>query len=137
MLGELKFDENVLKNGKKEIKKNMLEALDEFLDMVADESWCAVEEIISLRKENAELREKLVKATMPPFIVIDKQTGREANIGEITKEEWASNLMRHDIYGFAITEDGNPVLLDECGNWAYCPFDRFEVVFGEEEENKA
>ena len=60
-LEELKFEENVLKNGKKEIKKNMLEALDEFLDMVADESWCAVEEIISLRKENAELREQLIK----------------------------------------------------------------------------
>ena len=41
MLEELEIDKNVLKNGKKEIKKNMLEALDEFLDMMVDESWCA------------------------------------------------------------------------------------------------
>ena len=63
------------------------------------------------------------------FIVIDKQTGREANIGEIMKEEWASNLMRHDIEGFAIMESGGLALLDECGNWAYCPPDRFDIVF--------
>lgn len=63
------------------------------------------------------------------FIVIDKQTRREVNIGEIVKEDWASNLMRHDIESFAIMENGDFALLDECGNWAYCPSDRFAVVF--------
>ena len=30
---------------------------------------------------------------------------------------------------FLINEDGNLLLMDECGNYAYCPEDRFQVNF--------
>ena len=43
-------------------------------------------------------------------------------------EEWAKNLCHCDIEGFAITEDGLLMLIDECGNCAYCPNDRFTVI---------
>lgn len=68
------------------------------------------------------------------FKVIDKKTGKEADTYKIAlKEDWAKHLIYCDIEGFAIEEDGSLVLLDECGNVAYCPDDRFEIVFEEEE----
>ena len=37
----------------------------------------------------------------------------------------------HPVTGNAIVEyeDGNLLLMDECGNYAYCPEDRFQVNF--------
>lgn len=62
------------------------------------------------------------------FSVIDKRTGQVANEWRIAMDEdWADNLMWADLDGFAIQEDGAFVLLDECGNFAYCPPDRFEM----------
>lgn len=87
--------------------------------------------IDELEEEIVVLREKLKRVMSLSFVVIDEKTGKEADIGKITKEDWASNLMRHDIESFAIMENGDLALLDECGNWAYCPFNRFEVVFEE------
>jgi len=64
------------------------------------------------------------------FSVIDNKTGRKADTYQIAlKEEWAKHLMYCDMDGFAITEDGTLVLLDECGGVAYCPNDRFQIVF--------
>ena len=69
------------------------------------------------------------------FYVIDKKTGKEADTYDIAcNEEWAKGLIYCDIEGFFIGEDGTLVLLDECGNWAYCPEDRFEVVWDEVKE---
>lgn len=63
------------------------------------------------------------------FKVIDNITRKEANISEIVlKEDWAKGLMYCDMQGFALLEDGNLVLLDECGKWEYCPSDRFEII---------
>ena len=63
------------------------------------------------------------------FKVIDKKTGKEADEYNIAlNEEWAEGLCYCDMDGFAITNDGHLILLDECGNFAYCPIDRFEVV---------
>ena len=59
--------ENVLKHGKEGVKQNIIEALDEFFDDFADEMWEAAEEIITLRKENAVLCERLGKAIELPF----------------------------------------------------------------------
>lgn len=68
------------------------------------------------------------------FIVIDNKTGKEADAYEISlHEEWARSLCYCDIEGFAITEDGELILADECGKFAYCPDGRFEVVFKENE----
>ena len=70
------------------------------------------------------------------FTVIDKKTGRYPDVVKICKkEEWASNLIYCDIDGFAITEDGGMVLMDECGNVASCPCNRFEIKW-EEDENE-
>lgn len=70
------------------------------------------------------------------FTVIDKKNGKEADTYTIAlKEDWAKGLIYCDIEGFAITEDGTLVLMDECGNVAYCPDNRFEIVFDEKEEN--
>ena len=59
--------ENVLKHGKEGVKQNIIEALDEFCDDFAEEMWEAAEEIITLRKENAALRERLEKAVELPY----------------------------------------------------------------------
>lgn len=64
------------------------------------------------------------------FIVIDDNTSKQADISEIAlKEDWAKGLMYCDMEGFAINENGQLVLLDECGNFTYCPYDRFTVKF--------
>jgi hypothetical protein len=66
------------------------------------------------------------------FIVIDKQTGQEVDANDLADEvvnaAWADNLIYCDLEGFAVEQDGTLVLLDECGNYAYPPPDRFEVV---------
>ena len=66
---------------------------------------------------------------MDGFIVIDNKTGTIPDVEEIeTTEDWAGNLCYCDIEGFAITEDGSLILIDECGRYAYCPSDRFTVA---------
>ena len=73
---------------------------------------------------------------IPNFKVIDTKTGCEADTYKIAlKEQWANHLVYCDIEGFAITETGCLMLLDECGNAAYCPDDRFEVVFGGDDDD--
>lgn len=85
--------------------------------------------IAHLEAENTELRARLEKAIEVPFVVLDKTTGKEADLGEIAlHEEWAKSLAYCDMDGFAITQDGALLLLDECGKFEYCPSDRFEIV---------
>lgn len=70
------------------------------------------------------------KETRIEFKVIDNNTGKEADIGKIAlKEDWAKGLMYCDMQGFAILDDGNLVLLDECGKFEYCPSERFSIKF--------
>lgn len=54
------------------------------------------------------------------------------DIFKMRKEDWAEKLMFFDIDGFAITEDGNLVLMDKCGSVACVPYDRFAVVYKHE-----
>ena len=68
------------------------------------------------------------------FRVIDKQTGKEADPYEIAlHEEWAQSLVYCDMEGFAITEDGDLMLADECGHVVYCDPERFKVVFEDDQ----
>lgn len=70
------------------------------------------------------------KETRIEFKVIDNNTGKEADIGKIAlKEDWAKDLMYCDMQGFAILDDGNLILLDECGKFEYCPSERFSIKF--------
>ncbi len=64
------------------------------------------------------------------FNVIDKKTGKYPDVEKIALEEdWAKSLVHCDMEGFSITQDGALLLLDECGNYVFCPEDRFEIVF--------
>lgn len=67
------------------------------------------------------------------FTVIDKETGKYPNLEQIAlKEDWAKNLIYCDMEGFFLSEDGNLVLADECGNFAYPPPERFKVIYDRE-----
>lgn len=62
------------------------------------------------------------------FDVVDPKTGEYPNLEKIAlRENWAKGLMYCDMDGFAIMEDGELLLLDDCGNFAYCPSGRFEI----------
>lgn len=81
-----------------------------------------IEKLNDFLKSNKETHE---------FEVIDNKTGVYPDCANIAlTEEWAKHLIHCDIDTFAITEDGNLILLDDCGNCAFCPADRFTVVFG-------
>ena len=70
------------------------------------------------------------------FTVTDNQTGTYPDLERIAlTEEWAKHLTYCDIEGFAISEDGALLLLDECGGVAYCPADRFTVIFESDGDN--
>ncbi len=74
---------------------------------------------------------------MIEFTVIDNNTGKYPDLWEIAlKEEWAKGLVYCDMDGFAILEDGNLILMDECGNYAFCPGGRFTVEFEKMEERR-
>ena len=62
------------------------------------------------------------------FTVTDAKTGKAPDLWDIAlQEEWAKELMYSDMEGFAIQENGTLVLMDECGNYAYCPQGRFRI----------
>lgn len=66
---------------------------------------------------------------MKLFKVIDKRTGKEADVKEIVEqEEWADRLVWGSGYRFCLSEDGCLVLADEMGNFVFCDNDRFKVV---------
>ena len=71
------------------------------------------------------------------FTVIDKKTGHYPDLETIAlHEDWAKGLVYCDMEGFAIEEDGDLFLMDECGNFKYCPTGRFEIVWEEQEPVK-
>lgn len=68
------------------------------------------------------------------FTVIDKKTGNYPDVSKIAlTEDWAKGLIYCDIDGFAIGEDGTLLLMDDCGNFAYCPYDRFEITLEDQD----
>lgn len=70
---------------------------------------------------------------MLEFEVIDNLTGNAPDCEKIAlTEEWAKHLIYCDIDCFAITEDGDLILIDDCNNIAYPPSDRFTVKFDPE-----
>ena len=88
-------------------------------------------EILKLRKEVKEYKTKIESGKLVelPFCVFDKKKNKEADCYKIAlKEDWAKCLCYCDMEGFAITQDGMLILLDECGRYTYCPDNRFKVV---------
>lgn len=75
------------------------------------------------------------RKTFPKFKVIDNKTGGEPDLGGIAlNEEWSHRLIYCDMQGFAITDEGGLIMLDECGNYEFCPQGRFTVVMEGAEE---
>lgn len=67
---------------------------------------------------------------MRGFTVIDNTTGEYPDCAKIVwEEDWAKGLVYCDIDGFAVAEDGRLILMDDCGNCACCPPDRFTVIW--------
>lgn len=63
-----------------------------------------------------------------PFKVIDTKTGKRPDEEKIAlREKWAKGLIYCDMEGFFVDEDGQLILADECGHFAYCPPDRFKI----------
>ena len=66
------------------------------------------------------------------FFVLDVKTGQAPDLESIAlHEEWAKGLIYCDMEGFALSETGDLLLLDECGAYRYCPEGRFTVVWVE------
>lgn len=66
---------------------------------------------------------------MNGFTVIDNTTGTYPDCEKIAlEEEWAKHLVYSKFIDIAITEDGSLVLMDDCGNCAFCPDGRFTIM---------
>jgi len=74
------------------------------------------------------LAEKTPSAQPNSFTVIDKKTGHAPDYEKLGIEY---KLCYCDMEGFAIGEDGELYLLDECGKWEWPDQDRFEVIWDE------
>ena len=61
------------------------------------------------------------------FTVIDNETGNEISERETERIAKEAGLMMADIDQFAVCEDGQIILLDDCGNTAYLDMKRFEA----------
>lgn len=75
-------------------------------------------------------------SSYPAFKVIDKRTGREPifDFNHIFREKWFKESgCCCDIDGWYLGDDGTLILLDDYGNVAYPPADRFKVIFEIEE----
>lgn len=70
------------------------------------------------------------------FTIIDKDTGREVSERVMRKIAKNGGLMEMDIDQFAVTEDGNIILLDDCGNSTYCIQGAFEIRIDDVEEDE-
>ena len=62
------------------------------------------------------------------FKVIDKNTGLEPDVEELATEPWANHLLKTDISGFLLEEDGTLLLADDRYHIVVCPADRFEII---------
>lgn len=70
----------------------------------------------------------------PLFKVIDKKTGKEADIKAIALDDdvFASSLVYCDLDDWYVDAYGNLALLDECGSYDFPQDDRFEVVWNKD-----
>lgn len=62
------------------------------------------------------------------FEVIDLQTGKCADAEDIANEKWAYGVGGDEEGGFMIDQDFALCLVDELGNYAYCPRGRFKII---------
>lgn len=66
----------------------------------------------------------------PLFKVWDKLHDREPDIGQLALEEdWAMTLIYCDMEGWFVDPNGQLILVDECGSYAFPPEGRFDVLW--------
>lgn len=112
--------ENVIKRGKEGVKQNIIEALDEFCDDFADEMWEVAEEIITLRKENAALRERLDRVVIAPCKIGDILY----TVTIVFSDGWVGDtILRRN--GFSISETE----VTEKNIWSICDLIRRGMAF--------
>ena len=79
-------------------------------------------------KSGALYNRLLSNPPLQGFEVIDPLTGIYPNVEKIAFcEQWAAHLRYREMGGFYLSEEGELILADECGHFAYCPFGRFVV----------
>lgn len=61
------------------------------------------------------------------YEIIDTRTGERANEYELVQEPWVEKTRGCDWPAFAIDEDGEAMLTDDCGNYDMVPEGRVEV----------
>ena len=61
------------------------------------------------------------------FQIIDRKTGKEPTDRVIKNIAKRGGLMDMDIDGFYVGEDGQIILVDDCGNCTWVDMSRFEV----------
>lgn len=61
------------------------------------------------------------------YEIIDTRTGERAKAYELVQEPWAEKTRGCDWPAFAIDEDGEVMLTDDCGNYDMVPEGRVEV----------
>lgn len=64
---------------------------------------------------------------MELFKIIDRKTGKEPTDRVITAQARSGNLIPCDIDGFYVGEDGQIILVDDCGNCTWLDMSRFKV----------
>ena len=64
---------------------------------------------------------------MTLFKIIDRKTGKEPTDRVITAQARLGNLIPCDIDGFYVGEDGQIILVDDCGNCTWLDMGRFKV----------
>lgn len=64
---------------------------------------------------------------MTLFKIIDRKTGEEPTDEVITEQAELGNLITCDIDGFYVGEDGEIILVDDCGNCTWLDMSRFKV----------
>ncbi len=67
------------------------------------------------------------------FKIIDKKTGKTPTQRVIDNIAKKYNLCEMDIDQFAVCEDGQIILIDDCGCVAYLDMTRFKIEFIESE----
>ncbi len=82
--------------------------------------WASKEEVRMLNCQCKEAYSDIKK-----FKIIDKNTGKEPTTKVILELARSGNLIETDIDQFAVCEDGQVILLDDCGNMVYCDRERF------------
>ena len=65
--------------------------------------------------------EKMHRVPTPEFTVRYKKDRKEVDLNKMLKQRWTENLIPCDIDGFYLGADGQLILADECGNFAYVP----------------